>query len=184
MFPHFHDGAPGPATPKQPPGHSPLKAAIDMDDATRLGSKAGGSPRSKFHTFFSVSVSQFWALGQPAGPSQALGAGGGSRANEAKARIGATFQQDQDPEPNVCLLSKSEMEERLGWAWEGGRNGLSRSLGTAGGSSHVRPLLLQPDPHSWDERRREATGQGRESFPHALNGLRVQNPHVWPPSSL
>ena len=51
----------------QPPpaamSHSPLKAAIDMADATRLGSEAGGSLQSKFHTFFWVSVSQLWALG-------------------------------------------------------------------------------------------------------------------------
>lgn len=58
----FHDGAPGPATPAAT-SHSPLKATIDMADATRLGSEAGGSPRSKFHTFFWVSVSQLWAVG-------------------------------------------------------------------------------------------------------------------------
>lgn len=106
----------------------PLKATIDKDDATRLGSEADGSPRSKFHAFFWVSVSPLWVLEQPAGPSQALGAGRGCRAKEAKAGVRATFQQGQDPQPNLPLPGKSKMGvggkaragpgRRAGWAYQ------------------------------------------------------------------
>lgn len=93
---------------------------MTLPDATRLGSEAGGSPRSEFHTYFWVSVSQL----------QALGSGGGGRAQKAKAPAGVVLQQGRDPQPS----SPCPWQEQ-----EGEQEGTGRPLGSHWGAESHSP---------------------------------------------
>lgn len=149
----------------QPPpaamSRSPLKAAIDMDDATRLGSEAGGSPRSEFHTFFWVSVRQLWALEQPVGPSRR-----GQRGQRGQGLGWGNIPAGPGPlaQPPPSWQKRDGGKARVGsgrrvrWA--------HRVFGKLlGGWGHVCSLLPQPDPRSWDGLGSGGNWPGLRAFP-------------------
>lgn len=151
----------------QPPpaatSHSPLKAAIDMDDATRLGSEAGGSPRSEFHTFFWVSVRQLWALEQPVGPSRR-----GQRGQRGQGLGWGNIPSSRAKtlSPTSPVLAEERWGKGQSGPWEEGTMGSPGLWEAAGGGwGHVCSLLSQPDPRSWDGLESRGNWPGLRAFP-------------------
>lgn len=172
------------APPAQPPpaaaSHSPLKTAIDTapTDATRLGSEAGGSPRSEFHAYFWVSVSQLWALGQraPARPREQEGVAGPKRPRPRPGQHSSGAETLSQASPS---RQGQEWEPgRPGWAVLGGpevKHALRRcwAVGCVGPSSCSRtPSQLGPE---WGR------GQpGRAGSPsHMPQGVCASRTHIW-----
>lgn len=136
---------------------------MTLPDATRLGSEAGSSPRSEFHTYFWVSVSQL----------QALRWGAGGRAKEAKVGLAQAYDRAGQGPSTQFSLSLTEAEGRGRKTWRTFRKPLGSWVYFPSSSS--LPLTAGAGPGK--ERKARAA-----SPPLPAQTQKVQKSEAWPPS--